>query len=94
MANSLVQFRVDESMRIQAVDICERLGIDLPTAMRMFLFRMVQENGIPFSMTLDDDGKTARALTAMKKASLISAENGNADMSLDDINAEIAAARK
>ncbi len=94
MANSLVQFRLEDSMRIQAMDICERLGIDLPTAMRMFVSRMIQENGIPFSMTLDDDGKTANALAAMKKASYISSQNGNADMTLEEINAEIAAARK
>lgn len=94
MANSLVQFRLDDATRIQAMDICERLGIDLPTAMRMFVSRMVQENGIPFSMKLDDDGSTARALAAMKQASHIAAENGISEMTLDEINEEIAAARK
>ena len=35
----------------------------------------------------------SRGLQAMKEASRIAAENGIADLSLDEINAEIAAAR-
>ena len=93
MSNSLVQFRTDEATRIKAVSICERLGIDLPTYMRMCMARLVQENGIPFSMKLDEI-KPNRGLAAMKEASRIAKENGIADMSLEEINAEIAEARR
>ncbi|HIT64654.1 MAG TPA: type II toxin-antitoxin system RelB/DinJ family antitoxin [Candidatus Ventrimonas merdavium] len=93
MANTLVQFRAEESARIKAVSICERLGIDLPTYLRICISRMVQENGIPFSMKLDA-GAENNALRAMKAASRIAAEQGIADMTLDEINAEIAASRK
>ena len=54
MANSLIQFRTEESSRIKASNICEKLGIDLPTYMRMCISRLIQENGIPFSMNLND----------------------------------------
>ncbi len=93
MANSLIQFRAEETTRIKAVDICERLGIDLPTYMRMCLSRLVQENGIPFSMKLED-GRESDAMKAMKAASRIAEENGISDMSLVEINSEIAEARK
>ena len=93
MANTLVQFRAEESARIKAVSICERLGIDLPTYLRICISRMVQENWIPFSMKLDA-GAENNALRAMKAASRIAAEQGIADMTLDEINAEIAASRK
>lgn len=93
MANTLVQFRVEEDTRAQAASICERLGIDLPTAMRMFVVRMVQENGIPFSMKLEDRGRTA-ALAAMREASRLAEQYGIADMSLKEINAEIDAVRE
>lgn len=92
MASSFVQFRVDEDIRKKAVNICEKLGIELPTYMRMCISRLVQENGIPFSMKLYKDNDS-RALKAMKEASLIAEENGISDMSLDEINAEIAEAR-
>ena len=53
MSNTLVQFRVEESQRRKAAEICEKLGIDLPTALRMFIARLIEEKGIPFRMTLD-----------------------------------------
>lgn len=93
MASSLVQFRTDDTSKIKAVNICERLGIDLPTYMRMCISRLIQENGIPFSMKLDEKSDS-RALKAMKAASRIAEENGISDMTLDEINAEINAVRK
>ncbi|MBQ7573849.1 MAG: type II toxin-antitoxin system RelB/DinJ family antitoxin [Clostridia bacterium] len=92
MANSLVQFRADDASRIQATNICEQLGIDLPTYLRMCISRLVQENGVPFSMKIEE--KNSRALSAMRTASKIAEENGISDMSLDEINAEINEARK
>lgn len=93
MANSLVQFHTDDASKIKATNICERLGIDLPTYMRMCISRLIQENGIPFSMKLGKEPEN-RAMTAMKAASRIAEENGISDMTLDEINAEIAEARK
>ena len=93
MANSLIQFRTDDTSKIKATDICERLGIDLPTYMRMCISRLIQENGIPFSMKLEMESEN-RAVAAMKAASRIAEENGISDMTQDEINAEIAKARK
>ena len=52
MATSVMQVRVDNELRTQATAVYEELGIDLPTAIRMFLKRSVAVNGVPFSMTL------------------------------------------
>lgn len=93
MANSLVQFRADETSRIKAAGICEKLGIDLATYLRMCISRLVQENGIPFSMKVDDISEN-RGMAAMKEASRIAAAEGIADMTLDEINEEIAEMRK
>ena len=93
MASSLVQFRTDDTAKLKAIKICEKLGIDLPTYMRMCISRLIQENGIPFSMKIDSEPEN-KALKAMKAASLIAEENGIADMTLDEINAEINDARK
>ncbi len=94
MANSLIQLRVDEQLKAEATDIYERLGMDLPTAIRIFLTRSVQEKGIPFNMTLKNDSYRAEAaVIAMREMSRAAEENGVADMTLDEINAEINAAR-
>ena len=93
MASSLVQFRTDDAAKLKAINICEKLGIDLPTYMRMCITRLIQENGIPFSMKLDNKPEN-KALKAMMTASKIAEDNGISEMTLDEINNEIAEARK
>ena len=94
MATSVTQLRIDEDLKNQATAIFEELGLDLPTAVRMFLKRTVQQNGIPFSMTLPKkDYPADRAVRAMEQLSAEAEKNGTSGMTLEEINAEIAAAR-
>lgn len=94
MATSVMQVRVDDDLRAQAAAVYEELGIDLPTAIRMFLKRSVAVNGVPFSMTLPKrEYETERAIRAMRSLSDAARQNGTADMSLEEINGEIAASR-
>lgn len=95
MANALIQLRIDERLKAEATDIYERLGLDLPTAIRIFLTRSVEERGIPFSMKLKSDNyKAEAAVKAMREMSKAAETEGIADMTLDEINAEISAVRK
>ena len=95
MATSVMQVRVDDDLRAKAAAVYEELGIDLPTAIRMFLKRSVVVNGVPFSMTLpkQEAYRSDRAIRAMQSLSEAAQQNSTADMSLDEINAEIAASR-
>ena len=94
MANTLVQFRIDAGLRRQANDLCMKLGLDLTTYLRMSLARLVQEQGVPFSLKLSTAPSSEDAVAAMKKISDLARANGTAGMSLNEINAEIAATRK
>ena len=95
MATSLLQVRVDNSLKDKAAQVFENLGIDISTAVRMFLKRAVMDNGIPFRMTMPkEDYKAERGYRAMQEISESAAKNGLADMSLDEINAEIDAYRR
>jgi len=51
MAN--VQVRVDESLRAQAQSVAASMGLDLASAVRLFLTQMVRENGLPFRPVAD-----------------------------------------
>ena len=85
MASSLVQIRLDDDLKAQASALYDALGLDLPTAM---------VNGIPFSMTLPaNEYKATRAFRAMQEISEAASAAGVSDMTLDEINAEIDAAR-
>lgn len=94
MSTSIIQFRVDDDLKNEAAAIYEKLGIDLSTAIRMFLKRSVMENGIPFPMTLQRSYDPEKALDAVRKLNAEAQKSGSADLSLDDINAEIAKYRK
>ncbi|MDE6846039.1 MAG: type II toxin-antitoxin system RelB/DinJ family antitoxin [Lachnospiraceae bacterium] len=95
MASSVVQIRVDEQLRNEAAEVYERLGIDIPTAVRMFLKRSVLDNGIPFAMTLPkEDFIMSKAVQALDEIQESTMASGAADMTLDEINAEITDARR
>ena len=95
MATSLVQVRIDDDLKNQATAIYDALGIDLSTAVRMFLKRSVMVNGIPFSMTIPKhNGKAEKAIMALRELSKEAELNGTSEMSLDEINEEIEAVRK
>lgn len=48
-----VQNRVDENLRTRAQAVAQGMGLDLSTAVRMFLTQMVRENGLPFRPSAD-----------------------------------------
>ena len=95
MATSLLQVRVEDSLKDEAAQVFERLGIDTSTAVRMFLKRSIMENGIPFRMTLPKEPYSAdRGYRAMVEIGEASEKNGISEMTLDEINAEIEASRR
>ena len=82
------------SMESWDLFFAEFMNIDIPTAVRIFLKRSVLENSIPFSMSLPkSEYKAERALRALQEISDTAQRNGISDMSLEEINEEIAAVR-
>ncbi len=53
--NSLIQVRVENELKVQADQLFTKLGIDTPTAVRMFLKQSIMRSGIPFAVTASDD---------------------------------------
>lgn len=43
-----LQIRVDDALRTQAQAVADNLGLDLTSAIRVFLKQFVRENGFPF----------------------------------------------
>lgn len=90
---ALVQVRVDKSLKEEVTDIYESLGMDLPTAIRMFLTRSKMVRGIPFETKLPQGMITkTEALNAFEELRRQAADVP--EMSLEEINAEIADARR
>lgn len=54
---NLLQVRIDSSVRAQAEEIFHNLGLDMSSAVRLFINRVVLEQGLPFRMILPQDTK-------------------------------------
>ena len=89
---AMLQVRVDDNLKEQASILYENLGMDLSTAVRMFLKKSIQVGGIPFDVKYDDG--TVNFLMALRSMQERSKELGNDKMTLDDINEEIRHARE
>ena len=53
MPSANIQVRVDQRLRDDALRVCTGLGMDLTTAIRIFLNQLVVDNGFPFQPKLD-----------------------------------------
>ena len=60
MATTNLNIRIDKKVKEQAEVIFSELGLNMTTAINMFLRATIRENGIPFELKLD----TPNSLTA------------------------------
>ncbi|MBE6135338.1 MAG: type II toxin-antitoxin system RelB/DinJ family antitoxin [Erysipelotrichaceae bacterium] len=88
----LLQVRVDKETKERAAAIFESMGMDLSTAVRVFLRKVILTNGIPFWISVEET--RIKAKMALEEMRRISEANGNCNMTLEEINEEIAAARR
>jgi DNA-damage-inducible protein J len=94
---AIIQFRVSDELKDQATEIYKKLGLDLSSAIRMFLMRSVDVNGIPFSTVIKEekepyDGK--EAVRILNEIAERSKQLGLDKMTLEEINEEIRLARE
>ena len=83
--------RIDEDLKNRASSLYDNIGIDLPTAIRMFLKRSILVQGIPFDTRIDNNNKGIEILNQINKQSKI---NKTDNLSLEEINQEINDYRK
>ncbi|MBQ8995717.1 MAG: type II toxin-antitoxin system RelB/DinJ family antitoxin [Oscillospiraceae bacterium] len=83
MSRSLIQFTIEGTEKLRAVQILGRLGLSLPAYLRMCVSRLNQENGIPFNMKIEEESNPS--ICALQKASRIAEEYGIADMTLEEV---------
>lgn len=94
MAQVTFSVRMDESIKQQFDTLCSQFGMNASTAINIFARAVVYQRRIPFDITAPENEITREGAMQTYMALRKSAEtNGLQDMSLDDINAEINAAR-
>jgi DNA-damage-inducible protein J len=69
MANALLQVKVDSELKKQVDDLFFEIGLDIPTAIRMFFKKAVYEHGIPFKVKKVKNFKSnKKLLEALREA--------------------------
>ncbi len=53
MAQTLINFRIDETTKKQMEQVCNELGITMSTAFNIFAKKMIREKRIPFDVSID-----------------------------------------
>ena len=53
MAQTLINFRIDETTKKHMEQICNELGITMSTAFNIFAKKMIREKRIPFDVSID-----------------------------------------
>ena len=93
---AIIQLRVSDQLKDEATELFNKLGLDLSSAIRMFLARSVGLKGIPFPMMVDESNPVIAdgAIKIMRECQEISRKNGNDKMTLEEINDEIRLARE
>jgi len=72
MASAVLQTRVDVETKKKAEDLFESLGLDLTTAIRLFLKQSINQKRIPFDIVPPQEEFSESTLAAIDEARKIS----------------------
>ncbi|CTJ04419.1 TPA: type II toxin-antitoxin system RelB/DinJ family antitoxin [Streptococcus pneumoniae] len=63
MSKMSISIRLDSEVKEQAQQVFSNLGMDMTTAINIFLRQVIQYQGLPFDVRLDENRKLLQALT-------------------------------
>ncbi|MCL4102769.1 DNA-damage-inducible protein J [Fibrobacter sp. UWH9] len=92
METTVIQTRVETSLKKEAEEFFQSVGLDMTTAIRLFLNQVLIQKKIPFEIESKESISRAQALENFY-AMRAGARNLQ-EMSLDEINAEIQCVRE
>lgn len=84
--------RMEDKLKSELDEFCEKMGMNLTTFFMMYVKKTLRDQKIPFELGLNNS--CDNGMTAFNKLREQARNNGLQDWTLDDINAEIAAARQ
>jgi addiction module RelB/DinJ family antitoxin len=94
MATINYTLRIDEVDKQKAEQVFKALGMTFSTGINVYIKTVGRQQGIPFALTIGDITPTATLSDAFKALQEESAKNGTTGMTLEEIDAEIAAYRR
>lgn len=80
---SNIQIRIDEKDKLAAKRVLDRLGLDMSSAVKLFLKQTALRKGLPF-MLLTENGMSVEEETAILKAASRARKNISKAMEADE----------
>jgi len=93
MAQSAITVRIDSEMKSQFDELCNQFGMSANTAFNIFVNAVVRSRSIPFTIR-GSIAEQPSALELFMKQRKVAETSNEPEMTLDEINAEIRAARE
>ncbi len=95
MATKNIQFRVEDELKKKAEKVLDDLGLDLPTALRLFLKKIVKTKSIPFKIgASDSDEYSAEQIKEILLIVRDAKQGKNVSRKFDDVEELIASLKK
>lgn len=93
MAQSAVTVRIDSEIKSQFDELCEQFGMSANTAFNIFVKAVIRSRSIPFTIK-GSMAETPSALDLFMQQRRAAEASQDPEMTLNEINAEIRAARE
>jgi len=94
MAQATFSVRMEESLKTEFETLCNYFGMNMSTAINIFARAVVNEKRIPFEIAATDLFSPENSKKVFADIRKQAKETGVADMSMEEIDEEIAKARK
>lgn len=79
MSKTSMSIRLDSEVKEQAQQVFNNLGMDMTTAINIFLRQAIQYQGLPFDVRLDENRKLLEVLTDLN-------QNRNVSQSFESVS--------
>ena len=86
--------RIDERDKQKAEQVFKTLGMTFSTGINIYLKAVGQQQRIPFALAVDNFAAKTSLADVFKAAQDEAVKNGTSEMTMDEIDAEIAAYRQ
>jgi len=80
-----IQLRVDENMKKQAKQIFEKMGLDMSSAVKLFLSQVIMKKEIPFRITTENGLTKEEEVEILKRSKeMLEGKNTESFDKMDD----------
>ncbi|HET1820016.1 TPA: type II toxin-antitoxin system RelB/DinJ family antitoxin [Streptococcus pneumoniae] len=87
MSKMSISIRLDSEVKEQAQQVFSNLGMDMTTAINIFLRQAIQYQGLPFDVRLDENRKLLQVLTDLDQNSNMSQSFESVSDLMEDLRA-------